>query len=134
MPSDSEIKSALARVTGPDGRTPLPDSGAIEGITQRDGKVFIAIRVDPAQAASLGPMKAAVEQAIKALPGVASVLVTLTAEAAPAAKPAAAPRRVRRAAARSRASTRSSRSPRARAGSASPPPLSTLRLASPNSG
>src|SRR5580658_4591504 len=55
MPSDSEIKSALAGVIGPDGRTPLPDSGAIEGITQRDGKVFIAIRVDPAQAATLGP-------------------------------------------------------------------------------
>jgi ATP-binding protein involved in chromosome partitioning len=91
MPSDSEIISALVRVTGPDGRTPLPDSGAIEGVTQRDGKVFIAIRVDPAQAASLGPMKTAVADAIKALPGVASVLVTLTAEAAPAAKPAAAP-------------------------------------------
>jgi ATP-binding protein involved in chromosome partitioning len=90
MPSDSEITSALAGVPGPDGRTPLPDSGAIDGLTQRDGKVFIAIRVDPAQAASLGPMKAAVETAIKAMPGVASVLVTLTAQAAPAAKPAPA--------------------------------------------
>ena len=49
MPTETEIRAALAGVPGPDGRTPLPDSGAIDGITQRDGKVFVAIRVDPAQ-------------------------------------------------------------------------------------
>ncbi len=92
MPTDSEIRAALAAVPGPDGRTPLPESGALDGITQRDGKVFVAIRVDPARAREMAPMQAAVEAAIKALPGVASALVTLTAENAPrAAQPAAAP-------------------------------------------
>jgi ATP-binding protein involved in chromosome partitioning len=91
MPTNSEILAALAGVPGPDGRTPLPDSGAIDGITTRDGKVFIAVRIDPAKAQAMAPMQARVEAALKALPGVASVLVTLTAENAPgAAKPAAA--------------------------------------------
>jgi len=89
MPTESEIRAALARVPGPDGRTALPESGAIDGITQRDGKVFIAIRIDPAKAKQMAPMQAAVEAAIKALPGVASALVTLTAENAPGAKAAA---------------------------------------------
>jgi len=80
MPSQSEILAALAAVPGPDGRTPLPQSGALDGITQRDDKVFIAIRINRAAAAEMGPMQAAVENAVKALPGVGSVLVTLTAE------------------------------------------------------
>jgi ATP-binding protein involved in chromosome partitioning len=89
MPTDAEIRAALSSVPGPDGRTPLPGSGAIDGISQRDGKVFIALRIDPARAKEMEPMKAAAEAAVKALPGVASVLVTLTAENAPGAKPAA---------------------------------------------
>ena len=90
MPTNPEILAALAKVPGPDGKTPLPESGAVEGISQRDGKVFIAIRIDPRQSAAMAPMQAKVEAAIKALPGVASVLVTLTAENAPgAAKPGA---------------------------------------------
>ena len=90
MPTNSEILAALAGVSGPDGKTPLPSSGAIDGVTQRDGKVFIAIRIDPRQSAAMAPMQAKVEAAVKALPGVASVLVTLTAEnSAGAAKPAA---------------------------------------------
>jgi ATP-binding protein involved in chromosome partitioning len=97
MPTETEIRAALQAVLGPDGRTPLPASGAIDGISQRDGKVFVAIRVDPARAKEMAAMQAAVEAAIKALPGVVSALVTLTAENAPAA---AAP--ARRAPARGR--------------------------------
>ena len=90
MPTNPEILAALAKIPGPDGKTPLPDSGAVDGISQRDGKVFIAIRIDPRQSAAMAAMQASVESAIRALPGVASVLVTLTAENAPgAAKPTA---------------------------------------------
>jgi ATP-binding protein involved in chromosome partitioning len=96
MPTESEIRAALAGVPGPDGRTPLPDSGAIDGVTQRDGKVFIAIRIDPARAREMAPMQAAVEAAVQALPGVASALVTLTAENAPGPAKAAAPARAPR--------------------------------------
>ncbi len=82
MASRDEVMAALAKVAGPDGRTPLPDSGAISGLTLRDGKVFLAIVVDAARARAMEPMRAAAEAAIKAIPGVAGAVVTLTAEAA----------------------------------------------------
>ncbi|MBV9077001.1 MAG: Mrp/NBP35 family ATP-binding protein [Methylobacteriaceae bacterium] len=76
------VMAALAQVPGPDGRTPLPQSGAISGLTIRDGKVFLAILIDPAQASKLEPMRTRAETAIKALPGVTAAVVTLTAESA----------------------------------------------------
>ena len=93
MPTDAEIRSSLAAVPGPDGRTPLPESGAIDGITQRDGKVFVAIRIDPARAKDMAVMQAAAEAAVGALPGVVSAMVTLTAENAAAAPPPRRPQR-----------------------------------------
>jgi len=94
MLSKDDILAALAAVPGPDRRTPLSQSGAIDGVTIRDGKVFVAIRVNPAEARALETMREAAEARIKAIPGVVSALVTLTAEseAAPA-RPAAAARR-----------------------------------------
>jgi ATP-binding protein involved in chromosome partitioning len=80
MPSNDEILAALAAVPGPDGKTPLPRSGAIDGVTVRDGKVFVAIKINPAHANEMEVMRAEAEAKIKALPGVASALVTLTAE------------------------------------------------------
>ena len=88
MPSKDDILAALAAVLGPDGKTPLPRSGAIDGVTVRDGKAFVAIRVDPAQAEAMEAMRAAAEAKIKALPGVVSALVTLTAESEGGAAPA----------------------------------------------
>jgi len=88
MVSKDEILAALAGVPGPDGKTPLVQSGAIDGVTIRDGKVFLAIRVEPSRARAMESLRGDIEARIKALPGVASALVTLTAEAAPGAKPA----------------------------------------------
>ena len=85
MASRDEVMAALAGVPGPDGRTPLPESGAISGLTIRDGKVFLAILIDPAQARAMEAMRAKAEAAVKALPGVANAVVTLTAESARAA-------------------------------------------------
>ena len=82
MASRDEVMAALAAVPGPDGRTPLPDSGAISGLTIREGKVFLAIVVDPDRAKAMEPMRARAEAAIKATPGVMSAVVTLTAESA----------------------------------------------------
>ncbi|MDE2578872.1 MAG: Mrp/NBP35 family ATP-binding protein [Hyphomicrobiales bacterium] len=80
MVTKNDILAAISAIKGPDGRTPLTESGAISGVTFRDGKAFVAIAIDPAQAASLEPMRAAVEAAVRKLPGVQSALVTLTAE------------------------------------------------------
>jgi ATP-binding protein involved in chromosome partitioning len=85
MASRDEVMAALAGVPGPDGRTPLPESGAISGLTIRDGKVFLAILIDPAQARAMEAMRAKAEAVVKALPGVAGAVVTLTAESARAA-------------------------------------------------
>jgi ATP-binding protein involved in chromosome partitioning len=91
MLSNNDILAALATVPGPDGKTPLPQSGAIDGVTIREGKVFVAVKINPARAGALEAMRADAEARIKALPGVVSALVTLTAEnEGPVAKPPAA--------------------------------------------
>src|ERR1700749_132809 len=82
MVSRDEVMAALAAVPGPDGRASLRDSGAVSGVTIRDGKVFAAIAIDPARAKAMEPMRAEAEAAIRALPGVAGAIVTLTAESA----------------------------------------------------
>jgi ATP-binding protein involved in chromosome partitioning len=82
MVSRDEIMTALAAVPGPDGGAPLPDSGAVCGVTIRDGKVFVAIAIDPARANAMEPMRAKAEAVIRAIPGVKGAIVTLTAEAA----------------------------------------------------
>jgi ATP-binding protein involved in chromosome partitioning len=89
MVSRDEVMAALAPVPGPDGRTPLPESGAVSGVTIRDGKVFAAIAIDPARAKAMEPMRARAEAAIRAISGVAGAVVTLTAESARAAAPPA---------------------------------------------
>ena len=90
MVGKDDILAALAAVPGPDGKTPLPQSGAIDGLTVRDGKVFIAIKIDPRHAKALDVMRAEAEAKIKSVPGVVSALVTLTAQSdsAPASAPA----------------------------------------------
>jgi ATP-binding protein involved in chromosome partitioning len=82
MISRDEVMAALAGIPGPDGRASLPESGAVSGVTIRDGKVFLAIAIDSARAKVMEPMRAEAEAAIKALPGVTGAVVTLTAESA----------------------------------------------------
>ncbi len=82
MVSRDQVMAALAAITGPDGRASLRDSGALSGITIRDDKVFAAIAIDPARAKAMEPMRAEAEALIRAIPGVAGAVVTLTAESA----------------------------------------------------
>jgi len=91
MVSRDEVMAALARIPGPDGRASLPDSGAVSGVTIRDGKVFAAIAIDPARARAMESMRAQAEAAIRAIPGVAGAVVTLTAESARAVAGASPP-------------------------------------------
>jgi ATP-binding protein involved in chromosome partitioning len=89
MFNNDDVLAALQGVTGPDGKTPLPASGAISGVSIRDAKVFLSISVQPDQAKTAEPMRAAAEAALKRLPGVAGAMVALTAERA--AQPSAPP-------------------------------------------
>ncbi len=91
MASEQDVLTALEAVPGPDGATPLPQSGAISGLSIRDGKVYVSIAVDPARAGALEPMRAAAEIALRKISGVAGALVSLTADRAPSQAPAQAP-------------------------------------------
>jgi ATP-binding protein involved in chromosome partitioning len=85
---ENAIAEALGAVHGPDGKTPLPQSGAIGGLTQRDGKVYLSIVVDPAQADKAEAMRKAAETALRGVEGVTAAIVTLTSERMPGAPPA----------------------------------------------
>jgi ATP-binding protein involved in chromosome partitioning len=77
----SEVLASLERVTSPDG-VALPTTGTLSDIVVSDGKVFFSITVDSAVVNAWEPVRRRAEAAVKALPGVASVMVALTAERA----------------------------------------------------
>lgn len=86
MMTRDQVLAALARVPGPDGVTPLPETGLMSDVVINDDRVYVSIAVEPARAAAMEPLCRAAEQAIRALPGVAGAYVSLTAEATPGAR------------------------------------------------
>jgi ATP-binding protein involved in chromosome partitioning len=89
-----QILTALAKVPSPEGR-PLPATGALSDIVVSDGKVFFSITADAAVVKAWEPVRKQAEDVVRAVPGVLSALVALTAERAPDATtrtPQAAPR------------------------------------------
>jgi ATP-binding protein involved in chromosome partitioning len=89
--SEGEVLKALEAVNGPDGKTPLPRSGAIAGLSLRGDKAYIAIAIDPKRSMELEPMREAAERAAKSVRGIAGAVVTLTSERPQGAGAAAAP-------------------------------------------
>ena len=90
MAEEDDVIAALASVAGPDGVTPLPRSGAIAGLTRRDGRVYLAIDIGARDAAGMNAMSEAAQRAIERVPGVTKAMVTLTASKTPSQRPAAA--------------------------------------------
>jgi ATP-binding protein involved in chromosome partitioning len=76
-----QIVTALAKVKSPDGK-PLPDTRTLSDIVVGDGKVFFSITVDAAVVKAWEPVRKAAEDAVRAVAGVQSALVALTAERA----------------------------------------------------
>lgn len=97
MINKETVLASLAGVPGPDGRTPLGESGGVTNVTTQDSRVFIAITVDPAfprtQPVEMDKLRKRVEAAARTAPGVLSAIVTFTAERpttnAPAGRPQA---------------------------------------------
>ncbi|MFG1298166.1 Mrp/NBP35 family ATP-binding protein [Xanthobacter sp. V3C-3] len=85
--SEDQVRAALAKVRTPEG-VALSVSPALAGVVVTSGKVYLSINVDPAQARAWEDVRGAAEAAVKAVPGVASALVTLTAERKAEAAPA----------------------------------------------
>jgi ATP-binding protein involved in chromosome partitioning len=82
-----QVLTALAAVAAPNG-SGLAEARVLSDIVVSDGKVFFSITVDAASVKAWEPVRKRAEDAVKAVPGVQSALVALTAEKAGGAKPA----------------------------------------------
>jgi ATP-binding protein involved in chromosome partitioning len=80
-PLKDDVVAALGKISGPDG-VPLPESGKLSEIVAADGKVFFSISVDAGAVQQWESVRARAEAAVRAVPGVTSVMVALTAERA----------------------------------------------------
>ncbi len=80
-PTEAQVRDALATVNGA--------AAMLDGVAVKDGHIQVALAVDPAKAQQAEPVRKAVEVALRALPGVLSATVVLTAASDPAPKQAA---------------------------------------------
>jgi ATP-binding protein involved in chromosome partitioning len=74
-----EVLAALAKVPSPDGK-PLTQTDALSEIVATDGKVFFSITASAAAVKQWESVREQAEAAVRAMPGVKSVMVALTAE------------------------------------------------------
>jgi ATP-binding protein involved in chromosome partitioning len=87
-----DVLAALGKVLGPDG-TALPATGKLSDIVVGDGKVIFSITVDAAAAEQWEAVRARAAAAVRAVPGVTSAMIALTAERAGGGTPPRAPQR-----------------------------------------
>ncbi|MEZ5773644.1 MAG: Mrp/NBP35 family ATP-binding protein [Hyphomicrobiaceae bacterium] len=79
----ADILAALKSIAAPDGRSSIVEQGLVSEIVIANRKVYFAISASPDRAAEMEPIRKAAEAAVKALEGVESANVALTAERAP---------------------------------------------------
>jgi len=79
-----QVLATLEGVKSPEG-LPLPKTGKLSDVVATDGKIFFSITVDAAEVQGWEVVRQRAEEAVKALPGVQSALVALTAERKPGA-------------------------------------------------
>ena len=77
--SKEQVLVALAKVPTPSGAA-LPDARVLSDVVVSDGKVFFSLTVDAGAVKSWEAVRKAAEDAVRAIPGVQSALVALTAE------------------------------------------------------
>ncbi|MGH6664664.1 MAG: iron-sulfur cluster carrier protein ApbC [Pseudolabrys sp.] len=76
-----QVLAALAKVKAPGGGA-LTDARVLSDVVVTDGKVFFSLTVDSGAVKAWEPVRKAAEDAVRAVPGVQSALVALTAERA----------------------------------------------------
>ena len=89
--SRDAVLGSLARIPGPDGATPLDRSPALSELVIQGDKVLFSIAIDPRRAREMEALRKAAQDAVTALPGVGSALVTLTADQTGASRPSTPP-------------------------------------------
>ncbi len=90
--TQQQVLDALAKVRSPRG-VALTNAGVLSAISASDGKVFFSINVDAAEARAWEATRAEAEAAVRAIPGVTTAMVALTAERKAGTAAAAAPPR-----------------------------------------
>jgi ATP-binding protein involved in chromosome partitioning len=77
--TQQQVLERLAKVASPQGAA-LTDAKVLSDIAVNDGKVFFSINVDAAEARAWESVRAEAEKAVRAIPGVSTAMVALTAE------------------------------------------------------
>jgi ATP-binding protein involved in chromosome partitioning len=88
--TQQQVLDGLAKVKSPRG-VALTDADVLSAISVSDGKVFFSINVDATEARAWESVRAEAETAVRAIPGVMTAMIALTAERQAGAKPAATP-------------------------------------------
>ncbi len=84
----NDVLKALGAVVDPATGRDVVSTGMVTGLAVESGAVRFALEVDPARGPSLEPLRQAAEAAARAVPGVSSALVALTAHSAASTAPA----------------------------------------------
>ncbi|WP_375309687.1 Mrp/NBP35 family ATP-binding protein [Bradyrhizobium sp. A5] len=84
--TQQQVLDSLARIKSPRG-VALTNANVLSPISAADGKVFFSINVDAAEARAWESVRAEAEAAVRAIPGVTTVMVALTAERKAGAAP-----------------------------------------------
>src|SRR5258708_32278633 len=82
-----QVHARLKEIRGPDG-SELVASGKLSDIVISEGKVFFSLTVDASAAPAWEAGRKKAESEVRAIPGVVSVLIALTAERSGSAPPA----------------------------------------------
>jgi ATP-binding protein involved in chromosome partitioning len=90
--TQQQVLDSLASVMSPHG-VALTHANVLSEIAVTDGKVFFSINVDAAEARAWEAVRAQAETAVRAIPGVTTAMIALTAERRPAAAPPPPPHR-----------------------------------------
>jgi ATP-binding protein involved in chromosome partitioning len=90
--TQQQVLDALAKVKSPRG-VALTEAGVLSAITADDGKVFFSINVDAHEARAWEDVRAQAEAAVRAIPGVTTAMIALTAERKAGSAPPPPPRR-----------------------------------------
>ncbi|WP_407180868.1 iron-sulfur cluster carrier protein ApbC [Bradyrhizobium sp. STM 3562] len=85
--TQQQVLDALAKVKTPRG-VALTNANVLSPVAVNDGKVFFSINVDAAEARAWESVRAQAESAVRAIPGVATAMIALTAERKPGSAPA----------------------------------------------
>ena len=88
MASEQDIRNALSRLKGPDGKTPFLRSGRFGGVSIQGTKAYVSLIAEPSEVKALDALRQEVEAVVLSVSGIEKALITMTAERPPQPGPA----------------------------------------------